>query len=104
MEKDRKIQSLNSLPNSLEAEYSVIGGLILDNKSWDQVADILTTNDFYNEQNKLIFSSITELSNENIPFDVITINKKLNGDKSITAHLTDIVKNTPSSEIGRAHV
>tara|TARA_Y100000590_G_scaffold470120_1_gene662115 strand:+ start:6821 stop:8176 length:1356 start_codon:yes stop_codon:yes gene_type:complete len=97
MEKDRKIQSLNSLPNSLEAEYSVIGGLILDNRSWDQVADILTTNDFYNEQNKLIFSSITELSNENIPFDVITINKKLNGDKSITAHLTDIVKNTPSS-------
>ena len=97
MEKDRKIQSLNSLPNSLEAGYSVIGGLILDNRSWDQVADILTTNDFYNEQNKLIFSSITELSNENIPFDVITINKKLNGDKSITAHLTDIVKNTPSS-------
>ena len=69
-------QSLNKSPNSIEAEVAVLGGLILDNESWDKVADILQVNDFYNEQHRKIFSCIVDLVEQGTPFDVVTVNEK----------------------------
>jgi replicative DNA helicase len=46
MDKNNKIDILNKLPSSIEAEEAVIGGLILDNQSWEQIADILAPHDF----------------------------------------------------------
>ena len=99
MSKSLTVQSLNKSPNSTEAEVAVLGGLILDNNSWDQIADILQTNDFYNEEHRNIFSCISDLANKKIPFDIVTINEKINSnnDKSIAAYLTEIINNTPSS-------
>ena len=92
-------QSLNKSPNSIEAEVAVLGGLILDNESWDKVADILQVNDFYNEQHRKIFSCIVDLVEQGTPFDVVTVNEKMNlsDDKSISTYLSEIISQTPSA-------
>ena len=99
MDKNNKIDILNKLPSSIEAEEAVIGGLILDNQSWEQIADILTPQDFYFEENKNTFSCIYELSEENVPFDIVTISKKYRNisDKDISLYLTNVVKKTPTA-------
>ena len=92
-------QSLNKSPNSIEAEIAVLGGLILDNESWDKVADILQINDFYNQQHRKIFSCIVDLVQQGTPFDVVTVNEKMNlsDDKSISTYLSEIISQTPSA-------
>ncbi len=99
MSKSLTFQSLNKSPSSAEAEIAVLGGLILDNNSWDQIADILQINDFYNEENKKIFSCIVDLANNETPFDVVTINEKINttDDKSFAVYLSEIINQTPSA-------
>jgi len=52
---ENSYDSLKLPPHSLDAEYSVIGGLLLSNDSLDKVADILSTNDFYQYAHRLIF-------------------------------------------------
>ena len=64
-------------PHSMEAESSVLGGLLLDNTSWDRIGDLLVENDFYRFENRLIFSSISSLINANKPADVITVYESL---------------------------
>ncbi len=43
-------------PHSIQGEQSVLGGLMLDNASWDQVADMLVKGDFYRKEHRLIFA------------------------------------------------
>ena len=99
MSKSLTFQSLNKTPNSIEAEIAVIGGLILDNEAWEQRADILQVNDFYNQEHRKIFSCIVNLVNDNVPFDVVTINEKANtdNDKSFSTYLSEIINQTPSA-------
>ena len=99
MSKNVTFQSLNKVPNSIEAEVAVLGGLMLDNNSWEKINDIVQVTDFYNQQNRKIYSCILELVNENIPFDVVTINEKANieNDQSFTSYLSEIIDQTPSA-------
>ena len=99
MSKNLTFQSLNKIPNSIEAEIAVLGGLILDNESWEKIADILQVNDFYNEQHRKIYSCIVGLVGDNTPFDVVTINEKVNTseDKSFSTYLSEIINQTPSA-------
>ena len=99
MSKNLTFQSLNKSPNSIEAEIAVLGGLILDNEAWEKIADILQVNDFYNEQHRKIFSCILGLIKDNIPFDILTINEKVNtsDDKSFSTYLSEIINQTPSA-------
>lgn len=99
MSKNFTFQSLNKIPNSIEAEIAVLGGLILDNESWEKIADILQVNDFYNEQHRKIYSCIVGLVGDNTPFDVVTINEKVNtsNDKSFSTYLSEIINQTPSA-------
>ena len=69
-------------PHSMEAESSVLGGLLLDNASWDRVGDLLVENDFYRFENRLIFSSVAALINANKPADVITVYESLWRDRA----------------------
>ena len=66
-------------PHSIEAESSVLGGLLIDNSAWDRVGDLLTDNDFYRYEHTLIFSAIGGLINGNKPADVITVYEQLQG-------------------------
>ena len=76
---DRQIAQLRIPPHSIEAESSVLGGLLLDNNAWDRVGDLLKENDFYRYEHRLIFTSIRDLVNGSKPADVITVFEQLQG-------------------------
>src|SRR3990167_805530 len=98
----KKEDSLKVPPHSLEAEQSVIGGLMLDNIAWDNIYEIVKENDFYRHAHRLIFRVIEDLANQDSPFDVITIAdalKKINELDNIggEVYLFELSKNTPST-------
>ena len=89
-------------PHSLEAEQSVIGGLMIDNQTWEDIIEILTPESFYHPAHKLMFKSLISLSSRTKPFDVITVSEELNksGDMEKIGgetYLFEIVHNTPSA-------
>lgn len=89
-------------PHSIEAEQSVIGGLMLAKDAFEDVSVIVNQTDFYTQQHKAIFSAIVELNRNNRPCDLVTLVEYLSstgqlelaGDK---AYLADLVKNTPGA-------
>jgi len=74
---DRQIAHLRVPPHSIDAESSVLGGLLLDNGAWDRVGDLLTEDDFYRFEHRLIFGATAALVNANRPADVITVAEQL---------------------------
>ena len=74
---DGATETLKVPPHSLEAEQSVIGGLMIDNEVWYQVAERLHAEDFYRHDHKTIFNALTQLAQENRPFDVVTVRRPL---------------------------
>ena len=74
---DRQVAQLRVPPHSIEAESSVLGGLLLDNGAWDRVGDLLAEGDFYRHEHKLIFTSMEQLINASKPADVITVYENL---------------------------
>jgi replicative DNA helicase len=64
-------------PNSIEAEQSLLGGLMLDHESWEKVADVVGVHDFYRKDHRLIFAAIASLAEESNPCDVITVSEYL---------------------------
>ena len=76
---DRQIAQLRVPPHSIEAESSVLGGLLLDNHAWDRVGDLLVESDFYRHEHQMIYTAIAGLVNASKPADVITVFEKLQG-------------------------
>ncbi|MFM8692912.1 MAG: replicative DNA helicase [Limnohabitans sp.] len=74
---DGQVARLRVPPHSLEAESSVLGGLLLDNGAWDRVGDLLVDGDFYRHEHRLVFSAIGALVNAFRPADVITVHEHL---------------------------
>ncbi|PUE10362.1 replicative DNA helicase [Limnohabitans sp. T6-20] len=74
---DSQIAKLRVPPHSIEAESSVLGGLLLDNGAWDRVGDLLVDSDFYRHEHKLIYAAIGALINASKPADVITVSEQL---------------------------
>lgn len=70
-------QRLKVPPNSIEAEQSLIGGLMLDAKAWDKVADVIISADFYRKDHRLIFEAISNLVESGSPCDVVTVSEHL---------------------------
>ncbi|WP_019559470.1 MULTISPECIES: replicative DNA helicase [Caldimonas] len=70
---DDEVARLRIPPHSVEAEQSVLGGLLLDNGAWDRAGDLLTESDFYRHEHRLIYAAIGQLINANKPADVITV-------------------------------
>ena len=79
---DSQIAKLRVPPHSIEAESSVLGGLLLDNGAWDRVGDLLVDSDFYRHEHKLIYAAIGALINTSKPADVITVSEQLRGRRS----------------------
>lgn len=73
-------QQLRIPPSSVEAESSVLGSILLDNSSFDRVADILLASDFYRHEHRLIFAAVADLIGANKPADVITVYERLERD------------------------
>ena len=95
-------EGLRIPPHSEEAEQAVLGGLMLDNESWDQVADRVAESDFYRHDHRLIYVAIRSLADESSPFDVVTVSERLARDNALEdagglAYLGTLAKNTPSA-------
>lgn len=100
--KDTATEALKVPPNSIEAEQSVLGGLMLDNTSWEKTADLLVEQDFYRRDHQLIFRAIADLFEHSQPVDVITLaeyhDKRGELDQvGELAYLGMLASNTPSS-------
>ncbi len=99
---DQQVEQLKIPPNSKEAEQSVLGGLMLDNRAFEDVAERLQAQDFYRHQHRLIFSVIHKLADEEKPFDLLTLSDELADQEELEncgglAYLTELVESTPSA-------
>ncbi len=99
---DRQLASMKVPPYSVQAEQSVLGGLMLDNETWDKVADRLVEDDFYRHDHRLIFRAISMLAEKQFPFDVVTLAEVLEknnwlGDAGGLSYLGTMAKDTPSA-------
>ena len=107
-EMDAEVEQLRVPPHSLQAEQSVIGGLMLDNSTWDQVADRVSAEDFYRREHQLIFSVIATLADEMKPFDVVTLAEELERREQLEdvgglPYLAALAEDTPSAANIRAY-
>ena len=89
-------------PHSLEAEQSVLGGLMIDNSTWDQVADRVIADDFYRRDHRLIFNAVGELAERSQPCDAVTVSEFLGrrgelDDAGGLGYLGQLAKDTPSA-------
>ncbi len=89
-------------PQALEAEQSLLGGLLLDNRKWDEVVDEVAPTDFYSHNHRLIFESIGGLQGENAPADIVTVTEWLekSGDLDKAggmAYIGTLAHNTPGT-------
>ena len=99
---DPALASLRIPPHSIEAEQSVLGGLLLDNAAFDKIADLVGENDFYRDEHKRIYRQIRKLLEQSKPVDVVTVAESLDlaGEGSETgglAYLGELAANTPSA-------
>jgi len=95
-------ENLRIPPHSIQAEQSLLGGLMLDNRTWDSVADKVGEGDFYRREHRLIFAAVGKLADAEQPFDMVTLAETLerNGeleDAGGLPYLGAIVKDTPSA-------
>ncbi|AOK29548.1 replicative DNA helicase [Burkholderia singularis] len=99
---DPQIESLKVPPHSIEAEQSVLGGLLLDNGAWDRIADFLSQSDFYRYDHRVIFEHIGRLIATTRPADVVTVYEALTTSGKAEevgglAYLNALAQNTPSA-------
>ena len=99
---DQQIAQLRVPPHSVEAESSVLGGLLLDNSAWDRVGDMVKDSDFYRLEHKLVFAAIAHLVNASKPADVITVFEHLQGqgkseDVGGLSYLNSLAQYVPSA-------
>ena len=74
---DTQLDQIKLPPHSVEAEQSVLGGLMLDSTALDRIADLVTDDDFYRQEHRLIYRQIVRLSELAKPVDVITVAEAL---------------------------
>jgi replicative DNA helicase len=94
--------SLRVPPHNLEAEQSILGGLMVDPYAWDQVLPLVAENDFYKVAHRKVFIAIHELYARNMPVDIITVSNYLNDKNELeavggAAYLADVMNQTPSA-------
>jgi replicative DNA helicase len=74
---DAQLDQIKLPPHSVEAEQSVLGGLLLEASALDKISDLMTADDFYRQEHRLIFRQIVRLSEQAKPVDVITVAEAL---------------------------
>ena len=94
--------SVRMPPQSVEAEQSVLGGLMLDTHAWDKVADKLSESDFYRKEHRLIYRAVAALAEDNSPADVVTVSEWLEKNHELSnagglSYLASLANNTPSA-------
>jgi replicative DNA helicase len=104
----RATERLRLPPHSVEAERSLLGGLMLDQRAWDQIADVVTVDDLYRADHRLIFSAVAALIERNQPPDAVTVSEHLQRLGQLEGaggldYLARLVEDTPSAANIRAY-
>jgi replicative DNA helicase len=105
---DGDVARIKLQPQSIEAEQSVLGGLMISQDAWDGVAELVTAEDFYRPDHRLIFRQIRNLAEASQPVDVVTLadQLQLSGELDAAgghAYLAELAENTPSASNIRAY-
>lgn len=100
--KDPQLEAARTPPHSIEAEQSVLGGLLLDNVAWDRIGDVVTEEDFYRADHRTIFQHIAKLIEHNQPADALTVAESLERSGKLAevggqAYIGSLALNTPSA-------
>jgi len=100
--RDPQVEALKLPPYSLEAEQSVLGGLLLDNSAWEKIADLLTDADFYRADHRQIYRHISLLVEDNKPADALTVAESLERSGKLEevggqAYIGSLAVNTPGA-------
>jgi replicative DNA helicase len=101
MDEDQ-ISALKVPPHSIEAEQSILGGLLIDNKAIDRIAGQVSASDFYRNDHRIIFTHISKLIDNNDPADIVTVAESLEQNAELTkvggvAYLGLVAENTPTA-------
>jgi replicative DNA helicase len=107
-EMDADLPALKLPPHSIEAEQSILGGLMLDNSAWDRIADIVSEADFYRDEHRRIFRQIASLIERGKGVDIVTVFEGLQKNDEAQnfgglAYLSEIANNTPSAANARRY-
>jgi replicative DNA helicase len=99
---DRDLESLKLPPHSLEAEQSVLGGLMLDNDAADKIGDVLSADDFYSDAHRIVYRHVTQLIADGKPADVVTVSEALASTQKLDyvgglAYLGALAQNVPTA-------
>ena len=99
---DNDIDTLKLPPHSVEAEQSLLGGLLIDNESSDKVADVITSKDFYRHDHSIIYQHIIKVIDSNQPADIVTVAESLEKNDELTSigglsYLGLLAENTPAA-------
>jgi len=99
---DPQLLALKVPPHSVEAEQSLLGGLLLDNQAFDRIADLVSAEDFYRDDHRRLYRHLSKLIGEGKPADVVTVAESVEAseDKDRTggpAYLGSLAQNTPSA-------
>ena len=99
---DHLPDNLRVPPHSVEAEQAVLGGLLLNNEAWDDVAERVGVRDFYRKEHRQIFEVIGQLVEEDKPCDLVTVSQALTHlgqleDIGGMSYLSELARNTPST-------
>ena len=92
----------STLPHSVEAEQSVLGGLMLENNRLDSVLEVVGETDFFREDHRVIFRMMVKLQEAGDPLDVITLSEELQKHDELErvgglGYLVEMANNTPSA-------
>ena len=99
---DEQVEGLKMPPHSIEAEQSVLGGLMLDAEAWDKVSEAVVREDFYSRSHRMIFEAMAKLVESGQPLDLVTVTEQLELEDQLDdaggfAYISEITKNTPSA-------
>ncbi len=99
---DPQLDAIKLPPHSVEAEQSVLGGILLDTTAWDKITDILQERDFYRYEHRVIFHHIALLTEHAKPVDVITVAESLESHAELDkagglSYLGSLAQNVPGA-------
>jgi replicative DNA helicase len=105
---DPELARIKMVPHSIEAEQSVLGGMLLSNDAWDAVAESVEASDFYRPDHRTIFRQMAKLAEASEPIDPVTVAEALNVSGELEAaggfaYLAELAKETPSASNIRAY-
>ena len=99
---DPQVDHIKLPPHSVEAEQSVLGGLLLENSAWDRIGDLITADDFYRADHRLIWRHVSKLIEASRPADVLTVCESLERNAELAdagglPYMAALAQNTPSA-------